>query len=430
MSSINTTANDETILTEMSHVSISNMVFRNIETTIRQHTVNVVKKLSDVYGFDEEEALSHLSWDIKPLENKPKGSVKATKPKKAKVERMVPAIPLPWCGADSVMDDWCYAIRSNHGLFTQCTNERQQDKNLCKSCEKTAAKTTNGELKYGMVSHRENAFSHKVTRYTIVMKKHNITKEYAIAEAGRFGWTIPEIIFDETESKRGRPKKDTSDVSSDDKSKSPGKRGRPKKEKPLASASAADDMLASVIAQAGNLSISDSSASSGKSGDADGSPKKKKVLSDEQKAKMAEGRARKAAEKAEQKRAEALAEAEAIRKANEKKSEEESQKQCDELSIEDMSSIDDENEDDTVAETQATEMSEPQDSSESSSSDEEGSDEDSDDECLVLVQKVIKGKTYNIDEKTNNAYIINDEGDGVLYGVYDPKKNKVTKNKN
>lgn len=434
MSSTNTTtmSTDETILTEMSHVSVSQVVFRNIEATLREHTINVIKKLSEIYKFDAEEAMSHLSWDIKPLE-KPKSSRKKAssddgeaKPKKEKVKRVIPAIPLPWCG--SGVEEWCQAIKSNHGLFTQCTNARAEGKTMCKTCEKAASTTTSGSPKYGFVSERDGAsFTHKVTPYTSVMKKQNITKEAAIAEAEKFGWTISEGVFEELGGKRGRPKKDSSDTSSDDKSKSPSKRGRPKKEKPLASASAADDMLASVIAQAGNLSISDdASKSSGTSGDAGASPKKKKVLTDEQKAKMAEGRARKAAEKAEQKRIEAAAEAEAIRKSAEAAIPDNSAAAAEaevfgmELSQEEISSLDD------IDETHATEMSSESDDDDQNESEEESSDND---DGLELVVKVIGGKKYNVDVNTNNVYTVDEDGNGQLYGVYDPKKNKVIKNK-
>ena len=438
MSSTNTTmSTDETILTEMSHVSVSQVVFRNIEATLREHTINVIKKLSEIYKFDAEEAMSHLSWDIKPLDKPTRTSRKKTsseegetKPKKEKVKRAIPAIPLPWCG--SAVEEWCQAIKSNHGLFTQCTNARAEDKTMCKTCEKAASTTTSGSPKYGFVSERDGAsFTHKVTLYTSVMKKQNITKEVAIAEAEKFGWTIPESAFEELGGKRGRPKKDTSDTSSEDKSKSPSKRGRPKKEKPLASASAADDMLASVIAQAGNLSISDdASKNSGTSGDAGASPKKR-VLTDEQKAKMAEGRARKAAEKAEQKRLEAAAEAEAIRKSAEaeaiRKSAEAAAAAVEfsgmELSQEEISSLDDE--DIHIDETEMSNNSDDEVQSES----EESSDKQDDDDGIELVVKVIGGKKYNINMNNNNVYTINEDGDGVLYGVYDPKKNKVIKNK-
>lgn len=439
---------DETILTEMSHVSVSQVVFRNIEATLREHTINVIKKLSEIYKFDAEEAMSHLSWDIKPLDKPTRTSRKKTsskdgetKPKKEKVKRAIPAIPLPWCG--SVVEEWCQAIKSNHGLYTQCTNARAEDKTMCKTCEKKASTTTSGTTKYGVVTDRDGAFfTHKVTPYTSVMKKQNITKEVAIAEAGKFGWTIPESAFEELGGKRGRPKKDTSDTSSEDKSKSPGKRGRPKKEKPLASASAADDMLASVIAQAGNLPISDDASKiSGTSGDAGASPKKKKVLTDEQKAKMAEGRARKAAEKAEQKRIEAAAEAQAIRKnvvevaaavavPPSHVSAPGAFPVADiELSQEDVSSSEGEDEDEE--QTDAF-MDDTQSNNISSHSDEENSEseESSDDEDEVELEvKVIGGKSYNIDMKTNNVYIVDKEGNAELYGVYDPKKNKVIKNK-
>lgn len=423
---------------EMSNtITIRDMVFRNIETAMREHTRNVVTQLAGIYGFDVDDAMSRLSLDIKPSDKAPprkkasgSGEVSEKKAKKVKaprVEREVPSIPLPWCG--TVMNEWCMAVRSNHGLFTQCTNARDGESHLCKSCEKTASKTTSGALKFGLISERDTeGFAQKVTPYASVMKKQNITKEAAIAEAGKFGWVISDAIFDAAPAKRGRKKSDTS--SSDDKSASPKKRGRPTKDKPVASASATDDMLSSMIAQAGGLSISDANDNSSKAGDSEASPKKKRVLTDEQKAKMAAGKARKAEEKAEQKRLEAAAEAEAIRKAaaeaeaiRKATAEAEAISKTHEKLIESIEA-------EAEAETElfGEDISESDDEEEGQEATDEQEDNESsseEEEEVNLYKIVIKGTTYLIEEGTNNVYE-EEDGEYNIIGIYDPKKNKVT----
>lgn len=418
-------------MTEISNVTIRDVVFRNIETTIREHTKNVVIQLAGFYGFDADDALSRLSWDIKLLEKMPSkkkassegNEKKAKKVKAPRVERVTPSIPLPWCG--TVVDDWCMAIRSNHGLFTQCTNARDGESQLCKACEKVASKSTSGTLKFGLITERDNGFTQKVTSYTSVMKKQNITKEAAIAEAEKFGWTIPDAIFNAVPAKRGRKKSDTS--SSSDASASPKKRGRPMKEKPMASGSATDDMLTSMIAQAGGLSIS-TKDNSGKSGDSEGS-KKKRVLTDEQKAKMAAGKARKAEEKAEQKRLElaskAAMEAEEIRKnslavASSVIEAEVASGGDAELSEEEISC---EVDDSYINETQDEPRVESDDE-ESRAESEDEEDDESSEEGISLQEVVVKGKTYLVD---NDGIVYkNVDGGAVVIGKYDKVANKVT----
>lgn len=407
---------------EMSHVNISDVAFRGLEKTLREHTKSIIVALADIYGFDADDAMSRLSFDIKltkkaPFHHKKKSTTDddhhdpVKKTKKDKVVRNVPSILLPWCGV--VMDDWCLGIRSNLGLYTQCSNERDEGSELCKTCQKVASKSSNGELKYGLITSR-NSFAHKVTSYDIVMKKKNITKEAAIEEAEKFGWVIPDEVFEASAVKRGRPKKDDTSSDASDKSKSPGKRGRgrPAKTKPLASASAVDDLLTSMI----NGVDKDADSSSNAGGSV--SPKKR-VLSDEQKAKMAAGRARKAAEKAEQKRLEVAAEAEAIRKnaMEAEKAQELIATETYELSSEEVSSV--QNEDDERIPSE-----EENEDDERMPSDEEEENEDDDGKEVETI--VIDGKTYYVDDE-NSVYIETDNGEHCAIGVYNREKNEVLK---
>ena len=212
----------------------------------------VVRKLAVKYNFDADEALEGLELPtLKRGEAAPKRKEAVEKPKKEK--RSVPAIPLPFCGI--VNDIWCHAIVKNSKLFTQCTNARQEQDDYCKKCSK--AELPFGDIetrtKCGLMEFKDPKGT-AVVPYSVVMKKLNINRETAEAEAAKFGWTIDEQQFLAPEEKpRGRPKKTTSDdeEASLDGDKKTGKRGRPKKEKPLkASSQVGDDIIAGLLAQA------------------------------------------------------------------------------------------------------------------------------------------------------------------------------------
>lgn len=321
---------------EMTSFSIDQVVFNGFKTSIATYTANIVRVLADAYAFDYDDAMSRLSLDMGLRKNSSPVKRKTTSnTKKNEKNPTVPAILLPWCGV--IMQEWCQSVRNNHGLYTQCTNLKQTEEHeLCVTCSKEMAKTSNGMLKYGLVKDRPEVFNKQVS-YAKIMKKNNITKENAIEEATKFGWTIPESEFDENAkaSPRGRPKK-VKDTSADEAPASPAKRGRPAKTKPVESASAKDDMLGQMIEQitqkTAEVALEDSPKKTKKSKKADSqddgveeqksqeeSPKKKRVISDETKAKMAAKRAEKAAEKAAIKAAEAKAEQERIRMEEEAK---------------------------------------------------------------------------------------------------------------
>jgi hypothetical protein len=79
----------------------------------------------------------------------------------------------------------------------------------------------------------------------MVLKKMGITQEDAMAEAAKYGITLTAEEFKVPEKTRGRPKKEV-----ETKPKEVAARGRPKKEKKVVSANTADNLIASLVAQA------------------------------------------------------------------------------------------------------------------------------------------------------------------------------------
>ena len=144
---------------------------------------------------------------------------------------------LPWCGF--VIEECCRGLKLNNGLHTQC-NRSRGEKDYCMSCVKLMEKN-GGSLPYGSVDDRLKCdildYIDPKGKATIpfanVMKKLNISKEEALKEAEKLGWTIPECHFEEKKGKRGRPSKakDTSaeDTASECSEGEKKKRGRPKK---------------------------------------------------------------------------------------------------------------------------------------------------------------------------------------------------------
>lgn len=246
----------------MSTIMITEIMERHIKSMCSEYGSYIVKKLSEKYGFDAEEASREVELpsvvkrvDIAPrrkdvTEKKPKAAAKAEK-------APVPSIPLPFCG--KAVDGWCLAIVKNKNLYTQCTNTPSSDDGLCKKCVKLVE--NDGELPFGLITGRLECDTYKDPKgnspisYAAVMAKMNITREAAEAEAAKFGLTIPEEQFVVAEKSRGRPKnkKDEAAENLDDENseKNEKKRGRPKKDKPMkATSKVGDDIIAGLLSQA------------------------------------------------------------------------------------------------------------------------------------------------------------------------------------
>jgi hypothetical protein len=211
-----------------------------LQTAMESYARCVVESVAENEGFNAVSALEAVGFP----------SVVVSK-SVSKTSRVL----LPWCG--SVDTSCCSGIRVNHGLYTQCT--REKDGEYCSTCSK------NGGPKHGDISSRcSDDFEHasKVVKYSKVMEKLGISREEAEAAASAAGVTISETDFEKVSGgRRGRPRK-LVDTSSSDSDGEPKKRGRPKKQKTVVARSAGDDLIASLMANAVSASDSDSSVAS------------------------------------------------------------------------------------------------------------------------------------------------------------------------
>jgi hypothetical protein len=216
-----------------------------MEREMKKYTLEVVKVavkvLSKEYGFEYERGLEVLNVE----------EVRMKKEEKKEKKEEGPTIPLPFTGA--IKAEWCKAIKQNHGLYSQCTNGKKEEGDLCKTCQNQEDKK--GKTSFGYIEERmkcelmeyKDEKGKKVVNYATVLSKLNITRAAAEEEAKKYGITIPEAQFAVVEKTRGRPKTAKTPAVEGDADK---KRGRPKKEKKMVSANAADDLIASLVAQA------------------------------------------------------------------------------------------------------------------------------------------------------------------------------------
>jgi len=245
-------------------VTMTGSMEKALKTCTTDFAQVVVKALSEKYGFDVVEALAHLELDGTKVVRKAKAAKTPKEPKAPKAKMLTPSMPLPFCGM--VMDDWCKGIRPNHELFTQCTMAPKKGGFYCATCAGQAEvnetnKPTHGDIrdrKDGGDDWRSPAGKQPIN-YGNVLKKKNLDKEAAIAEATSFGWEISEEQFEVKARKSGRPKSPSTSDTEDEAPKK--KRGRPSKKKGLVSGDA-DDFIGQLMDNIQNNSEADTEVSS------------------------------------------------------------------------------------------------------------------------------------------------------------------------
>lgn len=269
-----------------------NRLMLNAAQDLAQRCVN---ECAQRYGFDADEATRQLGIHLIKIERKPSSKApKEKKPKAPKEKTAKPAFPLPYNGEFN--DACCYALRQNSGLYTQCSGLRKGEAQFCKSCASQMQKTGAETPEYGTIQQRQavGVFEYvdpkgrKPIAYTKLMKKHKLTQEQVLEEAGKFNLTInlEHFVAPAEESKRGRPKTEKAP-------KEKGQKGRPKKSKKVLEIEGDDeDLFAALVAEA------NSDSDSSDSGDEDSEDKPKKASKEEKEAKKAaEKEAKLAAEK-------------------------------------------------------------------------------------------------------------------------------------
>ena len=288
---------------------------------LQQYMPEVVSTLAKEYKFDASAALALLGDLSVCKEGKSRGS---------KAKRVVPKILLPFCGV--VQDDWCMAVRYNRGLFTQCTNACKGGSKFCTTCLNPVS--VDGVPQYGLIEERGNEGwtcpkGKSPVNYGNIMAKIDVTKDQAIAEAAKLGWTIPEEQFEVVKTRKGRPAKKAKEA--DEK---PKKRGRPKKTKPVVEAAGTgDDLIAQLVQQAQQQNEVVAAQETEDEESVDGSEPIEGTTEDESTGDEAEEKPKKKVTRkkktAEEKEAEKLAKAEAKAKAAaEKKAAKEAEKKA------------------------------------------------------------------------------------------------------
>jgi hypothetical protein len=237
-------------------VFVSEQLNRLMVNAAQELAARVVSECGSRYNFDSEEAIRLLGLNYIKLERKSTGKIVEQKSAKAKVLPLRSAFPLPFNGEFN--DMYCYALRQNNGLYTQCQIARKGDKHYCKSCQALAEKSDNGVPEYGTIQSRlacgifeyVDPKGRNPVAYTKVMKKYKVSEEQVQAEAGKLSIIVDVNHFVVPEdTKRGRP-------SSIKVVKEPkGVKGRPKKTKKVLQIDGDDDdLFASLVADANSTS--------------------------------------------------------------------------------------------------------------------------------------------------------------------------------
>jgi hypothetical protein len=225
-------------------IELSKVLEREMKKACVTVLTEAVKELSKEYGFKAEEAMKLLEISKEKKEEK-------VEKKEKKEKKESPKIPLPYSG--EIKEEWCYGMKKNEGLYSQCTSEKEEGSKLCKTCKNQEEKK--GKPTYGYITDRKaeeyleyrDEKGKKVLSYGAVLKKLKITREEAEAEAKKYGVKIGEDQYEVKEQQRGRPKKEKKEEEKEVEVKG---RGRPKKEKKVVSVNTADDLIATLVANA------------------------------------------------------------------------------------------------------------------------------------------------------------------------------------
>ena len=260
--------------------SLSLVLSASVERGMRESGVSFARAVlseldsAGVLNCSLESALKLFDFESVKVSTKRSVAAKAkrakelmSKPKKAKLSRTAkPGMILPFCG--TVVSDWCCAVRLNHGLHTQCTNARIADGEYCKTCTKAAGNSATSKPPYGDIRERAEAglnYRDPKGRQTLpyanvaAKLKLDLTKAHEAAKA--CGWEIPAEHLVKRAVKRGRPGKSAA-VSDTDSDASTASKKLKKTLKIKKTAKKQSDLIAKLVAEAGEQLLSESDGES------------------------------------------------------------------------------------------------------------------------------------------------------------------------
>ena len=421
-------------------VIISEQLNRLMVNAAQELAQRAVSACAEHYKFDAEEAIGLLGLNNVKLERK--GAVKDEEVKE-KVVIPKPKFPLPYNGEFN--DTYCYALRQNNGLYTQCSGVRGNAQ-FCKSCAKQMQKTGSDMPEYGTIQQRQavNIFEYldpngrKPIAYTKIMKKYKITNEEVLEEAGKYNIIInnEHFIAPEEETKRGRRK--TEDKTEE---KPKGVKGRPKKEKKVLQLEGDDDedLFAALVEEANNAQEEDHDVSPNKNIVSDEETEvdayerlerealkeKENVTKKEQE--RLEREAKKKAEDEEKAAKAAKKEQERLEREAKKKAEEE--EKAAKAAKKEQERLEREAKKKAEEEEKAAKKSSKKEKEVKPAKEEEDDDDEEEDEEPDIVKKIEHdGKKYLKSKKTGIIYDYNKyvkEGEQIKVGRWNEKTNKI-----
>jgi len=207
-----------------------------MEKMLEAEGKRVVKELSERFKFDLLEGMEHVV------------KVKVKVMEEENVEERCGVI-MPFVGKK--IENKCNGIRLNHGLYTQCQNNKEC-LDYCKTCNKQILNSSSAKPRYGTIDERimlgkdyRDPKGKEPVKYGNVLEKLNISRLTAEKEAAKQGIIIAEEEFEIKRSQRGRPKKEvvTVDTSESDNEEVKPKRGRPKKNTKPITTNIGDDII-------------------------------------------------------------------------------------------------------------------------------------------------------------------------------------------
>ena len=135
-------------------------VERGLIESHKQFVSECINHLSEekVLNCSTEVAMAMFDFTTVTLTSKRSVAAKASRSKHLKnrfqkiAKTAKPNSNIPFCG--EVVEDWCEAVRFNHGLHTQCPNGKIAEGVYCATCSKQAENSTTGQPPYGDIHTR------------------------------------------------------------------------------------------------------------------------------------------------------------------------------------------------------------------------------------------------------------------------------------
>lgn len=241
------------------NVVISAQMERSFLNSHMEFGILLINECAAMFGFSADEAIRALNLSSMQLEkaaSKPK-KVSVAKGEKAKKPKAPKAsFPIPFSG--KIIPGCCTGLRFNRGLFTQCPSKA--DTGFCNACQAQAEKNSNGKPDCGTIADRmcmglyefRDPKGKAPIAFTTLLKKLKLSEDAVKEEAGKLNIEIDPEHFDFIEiAKKGRK---ASTEKKEEPADKKGK-GRPKKSKKILEVEGeTNDLFASLVAQANNVS--------------------------------------------------------------------------------------------------------------------------------------------------------------------------------